>query len=92
MTGRVESGTTYTQTFDLENRLVSVAVSGGGGMTQNQYDAGGQMIKKIAPDGTVTVYLGLVESKISGGSTETTSYYIVPGARVMRSTRRCRMC
>jgi RHS repeat-associated protein len=74
---------TYTQTFDPENRLVSVAVSGGGGTTQYQYDAG-QMVKKIAPDGTVTVYLGVVEYEISSGSTETTSYYNVPGARVVR--------
>jgi RHS repeat-associated protein len=83
MTQRVENGTTYTQTFDVENRLVSVAVSGGG-TTHYQYDANGQMVKKIAPDGTVTVYLGLVEYEIDGGVTETTSYYSVPGARVVR--------
>jgi RHS repeat-associated protein len=83
MTRRVERGTAYTQTFDAENRLVSVAVSGGG-TTQYQYDAGGQLIKKIAPDGTVTVYLGLVEYEIAGGVTQTTSYYTVPGARVVR--------
>jgi RHS repeat-associated protein len=83
MTQRVENGTTYAQTFDVENRLVSVAVSGAG-TTQYQYDAGGQMLKKIAPDGTVTVYLGLVEYEIDGGVTETTSYYNVPGARVVR--------
>jgi RHS repeat-associated protein len=83
MTQRVEGGTTYTQTFDVVNRLVSVAV-GGGGTTQYQYDANGQMLKKIAPDGAVTVYLGLVEYEIGGGVTQTTSYYTVPGARVVR--------
>jgi YD repeat-containing protein len=83
MTQRVEGGTTYTQTFDVENRLVSVAV-GGGGTTQYQYDANGQMLKKIAPDGAVTVYLGLVEYEIDGVFTETISYYSVPGARGAR--------
>ena len=42
------------------------------------------MVKKIAPDGTVTVYQGLVEYEIAGGVTQTTSYYTVPGARVVR--------
>jgi RHS repeat-associated protein len=86
MTRRVENGTIYTQTFDVENRLISVAVSGGG-TTQYQYDASGQMVKKLAPDGTLTVYLGIVEYELTGlGGTvaHTTSYYTVPGARVVR--------
>ena len=86
MTRRVENGTTYTQTFDVENRLTSVGVLTQ--TTQYRYDANGQMVLKIAPDGTVTVYLGLVEyelDELGGSVTETTSYYSVPGARIVRT-------
>ncbi len=38
--------------------------------------ASGQMLKKIAPDGTVMIYLGLVEYEIAAGITQPTSSYV----------------
>jgi YD repeat-containing protein len=54
MTTRVEGGLTYTQTFDAENRLISVAVSGQ--TTQFVYDGDGNLVKKIKPDNSKTIY------------------------------------
>jgi len=50
----VNSSLTYTQTFDIENRLISVTVSGQ--TTQFIYDGDGNMVKKIKPDGSKTIY------------------------------------
>jgi YD repeat-containing protein len=51
---RVEGGLTYTQAFDAENRLISVTVSGQ--TTQFIYDGNGNLVKKIKPDGSKTLY------------------------------------
>ncbi len=78
---RVEGGLTYTQTFDAENRLVSVTVSGQ--TTQFIYDGDGNMVKKVKPDGSKTIYVGgLYEvDKTSGGTvTRTVTYYPAGGA------------
>ena len=59
MITRVEGGLTYTQTFDAENRLISVSVSGQ--TTQFIYDGDGNLIKKINPTGSPvskTIYVG----------------------------------
>jgi YD repeat-containing protein len=85
MTVRVEGGTTYTQTFDAENRLVTVTV--GSEVTSFVYDAEGALVKTTRPDGTATVYIGAlyeVELSAGGAPLTTTAYYAVPGARVMR--------
>ena len=42
------------QTFDAENRLISVTVSGQ--TTQFVYDGDGNLVKKIKPDGSKTLY------------------------------------
>jgi RHS repeat-associated protein/uncharacterized repeat protein (TIGR01451 family) len=55
MTTRTEGNTTYTQTWDAENRLQSVTVNGQ--TTTFVYDGDGQRIKRVAPDGT-TYYAG----------------------------------
>ncbi len=45
------------------------------------------MLKRVRPDGTATLYVGLVEYELDDGGTEiaATSYYNLPGARVVRS-------
>jgi RHS repeat-associated protein len=81
MTTRVEGTLTYTQVFDAENRLVSVTVSGQ--TTQFVYDGDGNLVKKVKPDGSWTIYVGKVYEvdKTSGGSvTRTLSYYGAAGA------------
>ena len=50
----VEGGLTYTQVFDAENRLISVAVSGQ--TTTFVYDGDGNLVKKIKPDNSKTIY------------------------------------
>ncbi|NOT05220.1 MAG: DUF11 domain-containing protein [Anaerolineales bacterium] len=88
MITRVENGLTYTQTFDIENRLASVTVSGQ--TTQFIYDGDGNMVKKIKPDGSKTIYVsGIYEvDKTSGGTvTRTVTYYPAGGAmRIVDST------
>jgi RHS repeat-associated protein len=52
MTRRVEDGVTYIQTFDVQNRLVSVDKSVVG-TTTFAYDAAGIRVKTVKPDGTM---------------------------------------
>jgi RHS repeat-associated protein len=98
----VEGGLTYTQTFDAENRLISVTVSGQ--PTQFIYDGDGNLVKKVKPDNSKTIYPsttprkaaaslrtgpgGIYEvDKTSGGSvTRTVTYYPVAGAMRINST------
>ncbi len=87
MTSRVEGSLTYTQVFDAENRLVSVTVSGQ--TTQFIYDGDGNLVKKVKPDGSWTIYVGKVYEvdKTSGGAvTRTLSYYGVAGAMRISGT------
>ena len=55
MTVRVEGGVTYTQTWDVDNRLIDVM--SGTQHTQFLYDAGGGLVRKVDPRGT-TAYIG----------------------------------
>ena len=90
MTQRVEGGLTYTQTFDAENRLKSVTVSGQ--TTTFLYDGDGNLVKKNNPDGSKTIYIGGVYEvdKTSGGSTtRTVTYYPIAGAMRIDSTLYC---
>jgi YD repeat-containing protein len=87
MITRVENGQTHTQTFDIENRLASVTVSGQ--TTQFIYDGDGNLVKKVKPDGSKTLYAGGIYEvdKTSGGSvTRTVTYYPVSGAMRINST------
>jgi len=84
MTQRIEGGLTYTQTFNAENLLVSVVVSGQ--TTQFIYDGDGNLVKKIKPDGSKTIYVGGVYEvdKTSGGSTtRTVTYYPIADAMLI---------
>jgi YD repeat-containing protein len=81
MTTRVEGGQTYTQNFDVENRLSSVTVNAQ--TTTFVYDADGVLIKKVKPDGTSTIYIGSVyevDLNASGTVTKKTTYYPAGGA------------
>ncbi len=87
MITRTEGGSTYTQAFDAENRLISVTVNAQ--MTQFVYDGDGNLVKKVKPDGSKTLYVGGVYEvdKTSGGSvTRTVTYYPVAGAMRIDST------
>ena len=78
---------TYTQAFDVENRLVSVTANGQ--TTQFVYNGDGNMVKKINPDGSKTIYIGSVYevNKDAGGTiTGTTSYYPAGGAMRVNGT------
>jgi RHS repeat-associated protein len=87
MTTRVEGGLTYTQTFDAENRLISVTVSGQ--TTQFKYDGDNNLVMKIKPDGSKTIYVGgvyEVNKNASGSVTGTTTYYPAGGAMRVNGT------
>ena len=107
MITRVEGGLTYTQTFrhalsgsqcnafDAENGFMSVTVSGQ--TTQFIYNGDGNLVKKINPNGSKTIYVGGIYEgldrldpavdKASGGSvTRTVTYYPVAGAMRINST------
>ncbi|MEW6085138.1 MAG: RHS repeat-associated core domain-containing protein [Chloroflexota bacterium] len=87
MTQRVEGGLTYTQTFDAENRLISVTVNSQ--TTQFIYDGDGNLVKKIKPDGSKTIYVGglyEVDKNAGGTVTKTTVYYPAGGAMRVNGT------
>jgi len=87
VTQRIEGGLTYNQTFDAENRLISVTVSGQ--TTQFIYDGDGNLVKKVNPDNSKTIYvLGIyeVDKTGSGTVTQTRTYYPAAGAMRIGST------
>ncbi|MCL4507177.1 MAG: hypothetical protein M1140_14320 [Chloroflexi bacterium] len=51
MTVRIEKGVVYTQTWDVDNRLVEVV--SGTQHTQYYYDADGQRVKRVTPQSTI---------------------------------------
>ena len=74
-------------TLDTENRLTSVTVSGQ--VTTFAYDPDGNLVKKIKPDGSKTLYVGGIYEvgKNSGGTvTGTKTYYPAAGAMRVGST------
>jgi YD repeat-containing protein len=84
---RVEGGLTYNQTFDAENRLISVTVSGQ--TTQFIYNGDRNLVKKVKPDNSKTLYVGGIYEvdKASGGAvTRTVTYYPVAGAMRIDNT------
>ena len=84
MTRRIEGSVTYEQTFNSENRLSSVAV--GGSTTTFIYDADGNRIQTIEPDGTTTTYPfpGYEEVAHNGAVTRRTTYSLGGQAVALR--------
>jgi YD repeat-containing protein len=75
------SGGDGTYTYDAENRMISLSVSGQ--TTQFIYDGDGNLVKKVKPDNSKTIYVGGIYKvdKTSGGSvTRTVTYYPAAGA------------
>jgi RHS repeat-associated protein len=85
MRARVEiSGTetiTYTQEWDVENRLSVVTNTVTGDVTRFVYDGDGARVLREAPGG-LTAYVGAVEVSISGTERLTTSYYFAGSQRI----------
>jgi hypothetical protein len=75
-----------------ENRLISVNVSGQPLPTLFIYDGDGNLVKKIKPDNSKTLYVGGIYEvdKNSGGTvTGTKTYYPAAGA-TLAPARKCR--
>ena len=96
VTCRVEGGITWKQEYNVENQLTAVKKMNGtctGGSvletTSFVYDGDGNLVKKIKPNGSKTIYIGGVYEvdKSSGGSvTRTVTYYPTAGAMRINST------
>ncbi len=72
MVTRVEGSTTYTQAFNVENRLNKVTLSGSSTETRFSYDVSGQRIRTdVAPIGSP-----------APNDTHTTTVYPFPGHEV----------
>jgi RHS repeat-associated protein len=83
----MDGGFPYTQAFDVESKLISVKVSGK--TIQFIYDSDGNLVKKVNPDGSKTLYVGGIYEvdKSSGGTvTQTRTYYPAAGAMRIGST------
>ncbi len=88
MITRVEGGVTYTQTFDAENRLVSITASGQ--TTSFVYDGDGNLVRKTNPDNTYVLYVkGIYESyrNANGTTSSTKTFYPAGGAMRVDGTR-----
>ena len=73
-------GTTYSQVWDAENRLISVTA--GAQTTSFTYDGNGALVKKVA-SGQTTVYVGNYYEKQGSAVTK---YYYFNGQRVAMKT------
>jgi YD repeat-containing protein len=73
---------TYTQAWDVENRLSVVTNTITGQVTQFAYNADGARVLQILPDGGKTVYVGPLEVSITGTQRITKTYYTV-GAQMV---------
>jgi RHS repeat-associated protein len=82
MTTRIDGSTTYTQAFDVENRLTSVTPSGGSATTF-AYDANGIRTKTVQPGG-ITTYFPFpgYEETVNGANTIKRSSYSFAGQTV----------
>jgi RHS repeat-associated protein len=79
MTRRVEvtatQRITYTQGWDVENRLKTVTNTVTNQVTQFVYDGDGNRVLQLLPDGSRTAYAGALEVTITGTQRITKSYY-----------------
>jgi RHS repeat-associated protein len=79
LTTRVESGTTYAQTWDTENRLVNVTSNGGNPVTFT-YDGDGKRVKKTQGSQTI-LYVG-AHYEYDLSTLQVTKYYYFGGQRI----------
>lgn len=81
MSKRVEGGVTYTQNFNVENELSSVAISGQ--TTSFTYDAAGIRVKTVHPGGKTSYYpFPGYEEEVNGSTTTRRVTYAVAGQTV----------
>ena len=79
MRRRTVGGSTYTLTYDAENRLVSIS---GAATASFAYDADGNRIKSVLNGETITYVGSLYEKKVVGSTTTHTKYYTFGGRRI----------
>jgi len=72
---------TYTQQWDVENRLTVVTNTVSGEVTQFVYDGDGARVKKVDGSGA-TVYVGEIEVLLTGTLRITRTYYSAGGQLV----------
>ena len=85
MTRRVENGVTYTQTWNVENRLIAVTNTATLTVTRFYYDGDGARVKKVESKGGTTIttaYAGAIEVTITGTQRITQAYYMAGAQRV----------
>ncbi|MFQ5401282.1 MAG: RHS repeat domain-containing protein [Anaerolineae bacterium] len=76
MTTRNDRTGSYSQTWDVENRLVQVT-DNGGGVTTFTYDASGNRVKTVKPDGRITYTpFPHYEETIAGATTTRVTYML----------------
>jgi len=88
MTQRVQEGVTYCQTFDAENRLVTVETLSSGNCSSKTvsttvsyvYGGAGNRVKRIVGNTTTLYVAGMEIEKVSGTETQRTVYYPAGGA------------
>jgi RHS repeat-associated protein len=87
MTSRTEGGKTYTQTFNAENRMVSVTVDNQ--TTEFVYDGDGNMVKQVNADGSKTLFVSGSYQEVRTSAnvlTEWRVYYPAGGAMRVNGT------
>jgi RHS repeat-associated protein len=86
MTKRIEDGITYDpQTFDAQNRLISVT-RGGTGVTTFTYDAAGIRLKTVHPGGKTSYFpFPGYEEEVNGSTTTRRITYAIAGQTVATS-------
>ena len=79
MTSRVDGTGSYSQTFDVENRLIIVTDTQASEVTHFIFDGNGNRVVTLWPDSTKTEFVG-PHYEVEGSTTRT--YYFLAGQRV----------
>ena len=76
---------TYTQQWDVDNRLIAVTSTATLTVTRFYYDGDGQRVKRVESKGGTTIttaYAGAIEVTISGTQRITQAYYLAGAQQV----------
>jgi CSLREA domain-containing protein len=76
MTTRIEAGVTYSQTFDIENRLTVVTNTTTGEVTRFVYDGDGARVLQLKPDGSKTAYINALMEVAIPASAPSSTYAV----------------